>query len=84
MQATGVEASAISYSILVRACAQALDAASTERWMYAMLTIGVAGDTVSYRTWPRHVLRHLMWPERSMDVGVSCDGEISACEKGSL
>ena len=50
MQATGVAASAISYSILVRACAQALDAASTERWMYAMLTIGVAGDHISYRT----------------------------------
>ena len=60
----GVEAIAISYRTVIKACAKARDVGRDAHWMSMMLEAGVEEDTVSYKT-VINVPKDGMWPEPS-------------------
>ena len=45
---TDVEPNIISYNIVIKACAEALDVASTEHWLSDLMKTDVEPNTISY------------------------------------
>ena len=58
-----VEASSVSYSTLIKACAGARDSARAKHWIFVMLKAGVEANTISHNTVMKACTA--MWPEPS-------------------
>ena len=48
MLKAGVETDTVSYNAVIKACAEAGEAAKAEHWMLMMLKVGVAADIISF------------------------------------